>query len=388
MPPVAVDAIRRMKSKTLMALSASAVALPGVLVSTSAIADTPPTAKVISYRASSYKEDGLASEALLAGSPERYDIEIHQLRYSSPIGGKYSFSLDSSYESMSGASPWYTVKSANGDTKVAMSGASIYEKRRDVTASVKRYYDRGNVGASFTISDENDYRSNSASVDGSFTLANDSTTLSAGIAHSDDDINPTDAALFNRILSANKSTTSAFVSVTQILNQFSIIQTGVSSTRAGGYLTDPYKLSDHRPAERNQFTWTTSWRRYFREQRSAFHANYRFYDDDFGVRSHTIDFALYKSFSRSITLVPNVRYYHQQAADFFTPATDFARTMEFNSSDYRLSKYDALSAGLKFNVQLGNYTLVLSGERYRTSGSSNPAVIDFTRLSAGIDYTF
>jgi hypothetical protein len=83
-----------------------------------------------------------------------------------------------------------------------------------------------------------------------------------------------------------------------------------------------------------------------------------------------------------------VRYYQQQAADFFTPATDFARTMEFNSSDYRLSKYDALSAGLKFNVQLGDYTLVLSGERYRTSGSSNPAMIDFTRLSAGIDYTF
>jgi hypothetical protein len=83
-----------------------------------------------------------------------------------------------------------------------------------------------------------------------------------------------------------------------------------------------------------------------------------------------------------------VRYYQQQAADFFTPATNFAQTMEFNSSDYRLSKYDALSAGLKFNVQLGNYTLVLSGERYRTSRSSNPAMIDFTRLSAGIDYTF
>jgi len=377
-----------MKSKILMALSASAVALPGVLVSTSAISDTPPTAKAISYRASSYKEDGLASEALLTGSPERYDIEIHQLRYSSPIGEKYSISLDSSYESMSGASPWYTLKSVKGDTKVAMSGASIYEKRRDVTAAVKRYYDRGNVGASFTISDENDYRSNSASVDGSFTLANDSTTVSAGIAHSDDDINPTDAALFNRILSANKSTTSAFVSVTQILNQFSIIQTGVSSARAGGYLTDPYKLSDRRPEERNQFTWTTSWRRYFREQRAAFHANYRFYDDDFGVRSHTADFALHKSFSRSITLVPNVRYYQQQAADFFTPATDFARTTEFNSSDYRLSKYDALSVGLKLNVQLGDYTLVLSGERYRASGSSNPAVIDFTRLSAGIDYTF
>lgn len=359
-----------------------------LLAPLSARADTPPAVRLLSYRASSYQEDDLDASALLIGSAERYDITIHQLRYSAPVGEKYSVALESSYESMSGASPWYTLESLNGDTQVAMSGATIYEKRRDVTASARRYFDQGNVGLSFTVSDENDYRANSASIDGSVTLANNATTLSAGIAHSDDEINPTDAARFNRVLSANKATTSAFVSMTQIINQFSILQTGLSTARADGFLTDPYKLSDRRPEERNQFTWTTSWRRYFRDQRAAFHANYRLYDDDFGVRSHTIDFALHKDLSRTLTWVPSLRFYRQRAADFFTPATDFAQLQAFNSSDYRLSDYDAISAGLKLNVALGDYTLVLSGERYKTSGSSTPALVEFTRLSAGIDFAF
>jgi hypothetical protein len=80
--------------------------------------------------------------------------------------------------------------------------------------------------------------------------------------------------------------------------------------------------------------------------------------------------------------------YRQTAADFFTPATDFAFIEDLNSSDYRLSDYDALSAGLKVNLQLGDYTLVFSGERYSTSGSQSPAIVEFTRLSAGVDFSF
>ena len=376
------------RSKALMTLTGSALALPGVFGAAPGLADTPPAASVLSYRVSSYQEDDLAQDALLIGSPERYDIDIHQLRFSAPVGERTSMALESSYESMSGASPWYTLESVNGDTQVAMSGATIYEKRRDITASVRRYYDTANLGVSLTVSDENDYRSNSIAVDGSYTLANNSTTISAGIAHSDDEITPTDALLFNRVEREQRNNTSAFLSFTQIINQFSIVQTGMSSARAGGFLSDPYKLADRRPQERNQFTWTTSWRRYFRDQRAAFHANYRLYDDDFGVRSHTLDFAVHKAVSRRLTLVPSLRMYRQTAADFFTPATDFAFVEDLNSSDYRLSDYDALSAGLKVNLQLGDYTLVFSGERYTTSGSQSPAIVEFTRLSAGVDFSF
>ena len=92
--------------------------------------------------------------------------------------------------------------------------------------------------------------------------------------------------------------------------------------------------------------------------------------------------------------MPSLRYYQQDAADFFTPASDFLQASDFNSADFRLSSYGALSAGLKLNARVGKYTLVLSGERYKAdaglggSGASSPGIIDFTRLSAGIDFTF
>ena len=92
--------------------------------------------------------------------------------------------------------------------------------------------------------------------------------------------------------------------------------------------------------------------------------------------------------------MPSLRYYQQDAANFFTPASDFLQATDFNSADFRLSSYGALSAGLKLNARVGKYTYVLSGERYRAdaslggAGESSPGLINFTRLSAGIDFTF
>ena len=109
------------RSKALMTLTGSALALPGVFGSAPGLADTPPAASVLSYRVSSYQEDDLTQDALLIGSPERYDIEIHQLRFSAPVGERTSVALESSYESMSGASPWYTLESVNGDAPLMLS---------------------------------------------------------------------------------------------------------------------------------------------------------------------------------------------------------------------------------------------------------------------------
>jgi len=104
-----------MKSRSLMALTASALALPGISVP--AKADTPPTESSIGYRISSYKEDKLPEKFLLTGSPERYDITIHQFQLVTPVGENYGLTLNSSYESMSGASPWYAIRSFDGENQ-------------------------------------------------------------------------------------------------------------------------------------------------------------------------------------------------------------------------------------------------------------------------------
>ena len=119
-------------SRTLLALTASALALPGL--SEQARGDAPPTVSTASVRLSTYDEDEFDSPARLAGSAERYDIDIHQVRLQTPVGENYSLTLNSSYESMSGASPWYTIRRSDGSTGVVMSSATISETRRDYSA--------------------------------------------------------------------------------------------------------------------------------------------------------------------------------------------------------------------------------------------------------------
>ena len=88
------------KSTSLIALSTTALALPGI-----AMSDSPPPQSTASYKVSNYSEDDLDRSESPYGDLERYDIDVHQFKLISPIGRNLSFSLDANHETMSGASP-------------------------------------------------------------------------------------------------------------------------------------------------------------------------------------------------------------------------------------------------------------------------------------------
>jgi hypothetical protein len=380
-------------SRALLALTASALALPGL--STQVKADAAPTTSTVAYRVSSYEEDALDRGVLAAGSAERYDITIHQLRLLLPVGENYSLTLNSSYESMSGASPWYTLSRANGSAAVAMSGATISEQRRDFSVAGRRYLENGTVGLSLAASHENDYDSLSGSVDVERHFNDNLTTLATGLGFSDDALDPTQDPRYIRILDEDKRSQSAFISLSQIINRDSVLQTGLSLTHLSGYLSDPYKLNDRRPDSRTQWAWTTSWRQYLSGPDAALHADYRFYHDNFGIDSHTLDLAWHQNLGARLQVVPGLRYYSQSAADFFRPTLDFSGTRPFQATDFRLSAYGAWSASLKVQVDIEDFVLSLSAERYRADdaygtydGPASPALVAFNRVSLGVEYRF
>lgn len=382
-----------MKSRSLLALTASALALPGV--APAARADTPPTTPSIAYRVSTYEEDRLPDEFLFSGSAERYDIKVHQFQLVTPVGENYGLTLNSSVESMSGASPWYAITPFDGEKSIVMSGATIHEKRRDYNLGLRRYLENGSVGISLGSSKENDYESWNGGFDMSRNFNNDLTTLAGGVSYSSDDINPTDASLFNRITDESKNTSSAFFSVSQVINQNSLFQSSLNITRHNGFLTDPYKLGDSRPESRTQVAWSNAYRRFIPELDGALHLDLRLYDDDFGINSLTFDMSWYQNIGSTFQLIPRLRYYSQSDADFFTPENDFFGAQRFNSSDYRLSAYGAISGAIQVKVALDDLTLTFVMERYLSDnsyslygGDSSPAIVDFTRMSLGLGYSF
>jgi len=69
--------------------------------------------------------------------------------------------------------------------------------------------------------------------------------------------------------------------------------------------------------------------------------------------------------------------------------------LAFNSSDYRLAAYGAISGGIQVQTTIDDVTLSFVAERYLSDngyslydGDTSPALVDFTRLSLGIGYRF
>jgi len=380
-------------SRSLIALSSTALALPGI-----AGADAPPPQTTASYKFSNYQEDPLSREQVPFGSLERYDIDVHQFQLVSPLGRDYSLHIDANHESMSGASPWFTTPGLDGDPVINMSGASgIYDERSELAIGARYYLATGSIGGTIGYSEENDYRASYISFNGERTLNSGMTTVSIGASHSADDIFPTDAELFNRVRNEDKRSTSAVLSISQVINQVSTVQAALSVTEQDGFLSDPYKLRDVRPSAKTQLASTFSYRRYLVSANAALHADYRYYHDDFGISSHTASLAWHQNLGDRWRLVPNVRYYAQSSADFFTNIDDFTKPLtEYQSSDGRLSAYGAISGGLSVVTRIQDWTATLTAERYIAQHKYSAfevalpgaALVQYTRVSLGFDFTF
>ena len=118
-------------SRSIIALSSTALALPGI-----ALADAPPTQSTISYKLSNYQEDDLSRAEAPFGELERYDIDVHQFQLVSPLGRNMSLHVDANYESLSGASPWFTSLGLDGEPIVnqVARAASVTDARSLVSA--------------------------------------------------------------------------------------------------------------------------------------------------------------------------------------------------------------------------------------------------------------
>ena len=201
-----------------MALSAAAIALPGLASQAQA---TMPTESVIGYRYTTYNESTLADADVASGSLGRYDINVNQWSLSMPVNGQWSVSASLQDETLSGASPWYNkpadaiVVDANGqpvlDSQgnpqyqpdytrpvVVMSGASpgyetgglvgIEEHRTDASLATTYYYTGGSVSGNVAFSTEDDYESLSGGLSLEYEFDKKQTVVAAGFSYSSDDI--------------------------------------------------------------------------------------------------------------------------------------------------------------------------------------------------------
>ncbi len=393
------------KNKKLLALTGAALALPS-MTPASLQAQTAPEEIGVSYRYSKYSESDQSAQSNTTGqSVERFDIDINQFSLVAPLAlaPRFSVNFDAGRETLSGASPWFVLEGDDGEPIQVLSGATIEETRNDFGLSTNYYADRFRIGGGIAYSNENDYESLSQSLTASVFFNNKNTTLDVGISRSDDEIEPTQDPAIDpgRILSDDKNNESFSIGFTQVVNKTLLVGGNYSISQYRGFLSDPYKLTsvagnilrDSRPNTRDQISAEFRVRKFLPNVNAAVHADYRFYNNDWGVDSHTLTVAWYQNIG-TWQLSARLRGYDQSAANFFQNFFTEERSDGYHSSDYRLSNYGAISAKISARKNFENLSLVATFEDYQSGGglSSNddvsPGLVDFQLFSVGIDYSF
>lgn len=191
--------------------------------------------------------------------------------------------------------------------------------------------------------------------------------------------------------SEGKNVVDAVFGITQVLDRKTVLRLNYSSSHSSGYLNDPYKLLsivqeptsaeageplryvyESRPDSHLKHALFAELRRYLGGQTMSL--SYRYYWDDWGINSHTVDLRYRIPMSNGHALQPHFRWYKQTGADFYrTYLLDGASQSVHASADYRLAPFHAVTLGLQYLFPVSrNAHLSIGAEYYYQSGDLSP----------------
>jgi hypothetical protein len=183
----------------------------------------------------------------------------------------------------------------------------------------------------------------------------------------------------------------AMFGLSQVLDRKTILRMNYSYDRATGYLNDPYKVLtlvqnadssmpgepvnnvyENRPSRRRKNALYAEIRRYIAG--NTIDLSYRYFWDDWGVISRTIDATYRWRLDSDLVLQPHVRWYRQSQANFYHPfLVGGAPLPTYASADTRLAGFDALTFGLKYSFPVAEGSrLSLTAEYYYQKGDRSP----------------
>jgi hypothetical protein len=315
--------------------------------------------------------------------------------------------LDLTYETMSGASPWFISPDATtGKPKVTMSGASIREERVDLQGTYSLPIAAIQTAFTLGYSTEDDYEALNAGVELELKGDENSITWTGGLGYSDDTVKATNGTIApNLVGEESKSTLTLYGGASMVLDANTVVQGTVSFQNHDGYLDDPYKdafvvgtgtVADSRPDGRQSVSVSGKLRHFLAAQNAALHVDYRYFHDDWEIDAHTVEVAWAQSLPENLRIVPSLRWYSQSQAFFYEPYYNAVRGDGYASSDYRLSPYGALSARVDVNKAMGPWAIGGGVEYYKASADfalksvevENPALIDYWSVQARVTYRF
>jgi hypothetical protein len=329
------------------------------------------------------------ASSLFYGENQRTKVVEPTVRVTRLFANGQSMSGELGLDAITGASPSgasptgqvQTTTSASGTVTTIPAGLIPTHPFSDVRGGFDADWTLP-VGALFTsttgfhLSQEKDYRSLGVNATFSLDVLHRWATLTVGGGINRDQVDPVGGTVVgltdgSTLLTRNpdsKRVTSGLAGISHPFSRRCIV--GVSATREieRGYLTEPYKvvsvvdgttgfpaseLREKRPDTRARSSVMAS--SVYHLTDDVVYANYRYYWDDWGVRSHTVDLKYRHELPAQIYVQPHLRMYAQTQADFFTfDLVDGAPLPAFASSDERLGPLRTATVGATIGFHIPN----------------------------------
>lgn len=365
---------------------------------TTAAAENAPEKSTIAVKYGSYNDSQPGWDRIKATAPQVY--------VQAPIAGDWSIEASGVVDSVSGATPYaHTQRSgASSGGKVGMS-----DERTAGDVKITRYMARSAISVSVAYSKENDYKSTALGLDGRWSSDDNNRTWTLGVGAARDAIDNT-ASGINTAINEHKNTQEIMGGITQVLTPADIVQVNLTRGTGSGYFNDPYKSYDLRPSQRDTAIALVRWNHYLEPFDASLRSSYRYYSDTFGVQSHTLGLDWVQPAGKW-TFTPGLRYYSQQAANFyFDPALNaqgqydalgtlmrVMRLTGYKSADQRLAAFGAITLSMKLAYAISPGTTVdFKVDTYRQSadlylgGKGSPGLDPFSAqfFQIGLSHRF
>lgn len=360
----------------------------------------------------------LESTILLYSETDRVSAVEGAVELKKEIAENQHFQVKVTFDGLTGATPSGATPSRNIQTYTRPSGNGSYtvpagqiplddtfhDTRTAVNASYSRPLDRfTTVSLGGNASVEYDYRSLGLNLSIARDFNRRNTTVSLALAASNDVIKPEGGIPipFAAMAPAGSPTARSgsqeskdvydlVVGLTQILDRNSLVRLSYSNSRSTGYLKDPFKVLsvlqpdtagspgeptsivyENRPDRRTKQALFGQLRRYLGGH--TVDVSYRYFWDNWGVRSHTIDLFFLMNLKAGRSIQPHLRWYHQGAADFYRAYLVEGEPLPAEASaDYRLAAFNAITVGLQYAFKVyQEHTLKITAEYYKQIDASN-----------------
>ena len=345
--------------------------------------ETPPQRYDYSYQL--YQEDD-----------DRIKIESHYIRGQIELDDATSFRFQWLNDAITGSSPTGALPGG-----IQPFYSSVEDVRTGILGAISRQFGDHKVELEISRSKEDDYVSRGLALSDTLELNQKNTTVSYGFNFLNDIVT------VPRLGEHRKYGYDWFTGVSQILDKNTVVSANLTLGYNEGYLNDPYKVvqrneiisvpdglggtidipverlyAENRPAARFRQVLQLEARRYVEQADGVIDGVLRLSHDDYGIFSQTIQLEWRQAVGERFQIVPFIRYYHQNAADFFvtslnglpitTPSANPDGSGINYSADYRLSSFNALSGGVRLRYQFNDmFSANASYERYVMSGSGS-----------------